>query len=170
MKESTKKLICELHLYKLKIEAFIKVTIWTISWIGGIYVLQGITEKETIGSAYLVFSLSLLMEFCLDISKQTMIISKISRIIFCGLCVIMLVISLIVLVDAPIKPFHYNTLYYIPKIIMGWMWIDTIALCIGEEIIDSNRTPRPSNKPSDEDKKIEKEFTDKLTKGALGNT
>lgn len=57
------KVIKEIHLYKNKVEALIKVLIWIVSWIGGILVLLGTENKDVLGSAYLIYTLSLLMEF-----------------------------------------------------------------------------------------------------------
>ena len=66
--EKNKKIINEIHLYNNKIEMLIKLIILIISWMGGVLVLKD--SKEGLGSAYFIFTLSLLMEVIPQINKK----------------------------------------------------------------------------------------------------
>lgn len=84
MKSSEKeKIISELFLYQNKSEALVKILIWIVSWISGIAVIIKSDDKRAIAGAFLLFSLSLLMEFGPEIKKKTHIISRIVHCFFC---------------------------------------------------------------------------------------
>ena len=77
-----KKVIFELHLYNDVMGYLVRLGIWWVSWIGGVAVLYG--EQEGISSAFLLFSLAMLMEFAPKIQDKQHTVSRVIHGLFCA--------------------------------------------------------------------------------------
>jgi len=169
MKDKLKKIIKEIHLYSNKLEMLIKIGAWGISWIGGILTLQNISQKETLGSAYFVFSLSLLIEFSPKIASKKEFFSKLAHTIFCSVLLIIFFISVSLLLGVKLSGKYYSIMFFLSKSIFIYMIIDFIILWLSsEDISDTSYDLEKSTKDSIS-YRVEKEFNDRLTKGNLGD-
>lgn len=86
MTETHKKLVGktvrELYFYpyRSKEENILRLVVWMASWLVGIVVQQN-TERRALGGAYLIYSISLLLEFIPE--KRTTPIAKVVHGLFC---------------------------------------------------------------------------------------
>ncbi len=162
--EKIKQILQELFLYTNKIEMAIKISIWIISWIGGILVLQNEEINNTLGCAYFIFSLSLLMEFVPQIGNKRHFGSKLIHTLFCICILIDLFMSINLLLGGNGDETYYNIMFLVSKIIIIYMAINFIILWLfgaykAEIEIDLNHT-------FENEQKI---FEEKLTHGYLGS-
>lgn len=158
--------IKEVHLYADKRELLVKDIIWGISWIGGIYAINGTSDKRALSSAYLIFSLSLLMEFGTKINKKKFWISRIIDGIFCLAIASITLIAMAFLVDAPLDEEHYKIMFNISAGIMLFMLIDFLIAWI------QPNDKQIENIQKDTEKKMDNKislFEQKLYSGCLGN-
>lgn len=165
-KNKLKKIISEIHLYDNKMEALIKVVIWIISWIGGIFVLLEVENKEVLGSAYFIYMLSLLMEFAPQIQGKTQLGSKLPHTIFCFTMATVCLLSVCILLGASMPDSGYNVMKVLTIIVIVYMVTDTFALWLEPEsssvnVMDNNDDTGMNNQKS--------KFQECLLKGNLGN-
>lgn len=131
-----RKILKEVHLYTNKIEMLIKFIIWGISWIGGILVLQSTQDKKAVGSAYLIFALSLLMEFAAKIKDKKDIFSKIIHTIFCSMMVGILFMAVMILFGMKLEECYYDVMFGLSVAIMIFMSLDFLIFWLGTEYIN----------------------------------
>ena len=162
--KNTEGVVEEVHLYTNKMEAGIKVLIWIVSWAGGIFALSGIQDKTMLGSAYLFYSLSLLMEFVPRINAKIQFWNKLRHSIFCFLIGVVCVISIMILSGAPLSDYYYQVLSWLARGIIAYMAIDTFILWIKNENV-----VRINEKIEEEVSDAEMKFEKKLLTGNLGN-
>jgi hypothetical protein len=164
--------IDEIHLYVDKSELLIKDIIWAISWIGGIYAVSNTTDKQALSSAYLIFALSLLMEFGLKIKEKKHWFSRVIDGLFCTAIACMLLMAMISLFGAPLFPNHYIIMFGISVGIMIFMLLDFVITWIEPAIevkqVDSIKKNKDMQ-AEDMRKMYEKMYNDKLNKGYLGD-
>lgn len=157
----------EMHLYINKSELLIKDIIWAISWIGGIYAIHKTTDKQALASAYLIFSLSLLMEFGVKIKNKKQWLSRVVDGIFCSSIIGILLMSIAALVGPTLSDRYYKIMFDISVGIMVFMLIDFGIIWIEPDIKQSD------DKEDKKDMKIDDEiyhiFEEKLFSGCLGN-
>ncbi len=156
----------EMHLYVNKSELLVKDIIWGISWIGGIYAISKTTDKQALSSAYLIFSLSLLMEFGMKIKGKKHWFSRVIDGAFCVAIICILLMAITALVGAPLCGNHYNVMFNISIGIMIFMLIDFLVTWIEPD------AKQLDVKEKEEDMKIEDKvgvFEKKLYSGCLGD-
>lgn len=161
-----KKIISEMHLYKNKIEALIKVVIWIISWIGGILVLLKTENKAVLGSAYFIYMLSLLMEFVPKIYGKTEFWSKFVHTILCFAMSIVCLLSVGILFGVSLPVIGFKVMSALTIIVIAYMVIDTFVLWLEPENNFAN------NKKDNDDLDLnvqEQIFYQNLSEGNLGN-
>lgn len=164
--EDTGKIIEEVHLYVNKNEALIKVIIWIISWIGGILVLLGTEDKEAIGSAYFIYSLSLLMEFVPKIYKKERFWNKFRHTIFCFAISIVFVFSTAIILGVSLSSVFYTVIFRLTVCVVVYMVIDTFILWLQRERPLMN----DENMEINENAHVEQaKFEETLLKGNLGS-
>lgn len=163
--EKIKKIISEIHLYNNKIEALIKVIIWIISWIGGIFVLLDTENKEVLCSAYFIYMLSLLMEFVPKIHRMKEFGSRIIHSIFCFIMAIIFLLAVGVLFGVSLPETGYDIMLNLTTVVIVYMAIDVFVLWL-----------EPENKPldiksNDIDSIFESRetFSERLSNGNLGD-
>lgn len=160
----------EVHLYSDKGELLVKDIIWLISWIGGIYVVRDATDKRTLASAYLIFSLSMLMEFGMKIKEKEHYISRIIHVIFCALLGCILLLSIVSLCGGSAFIDDYSVMYNCSKWIMIFIVLDWIIAWIvrpvSEDELYLNTKMLESDGVMNEEKN---KFQDKLLYGNLGS-
>lgn len=162
--------IDEIHLYKNKKEAIIKVPILMFSWIAGIITMQDVTDKRSLASAYFIFSLSFLMEFSAQIEKKKTIVGKISHTIFCLSCLAMLFMSFGVLVNIVVDTVYYDRLFFFSIVAVAYMGIDFILLWIfHNDFVENTLDSDESKKKINQNNEV-KAFEESLKGGKLGNT
>ena len=156
----------ETHLYVNKSELLVKDIIWAISWIGGIYAISNTSDKQALSSAYLIFSLSLLMEFGMKIKGKKHWLSRVIDGVFCFAIICILLMSITSLVGAPLCDKHYKIMFNISVGIMIFMLLDFLITWIEPDV-------KPlDNKEKDKDKKTDDKvclFEEKLYSGCLGD-
>lgn len=143
MKKEQKKLamrtVKELYLYpyRSKGENAVRAIIWMISWLIGI-AIQSSTNHQAIGGAYLIFALSLLLEFVPE--SRTRPFARFLHGLFCALLIIMLLGSFLLIfegiTDNKIKSnWFYQHLITAPPF-TGWaifiMMLISLALALFE--------------------------------------
>lgn len=164
--KKAEKVLAEIHLYKDKVEALIKVLIWIISWIGGILVLLGSENKDVLGSAYLVYTLSLLMEFVPRIHEKTELWSRVIHTILCFKLSAVCALSVSILLGVSLPDAFYSVMFALTVCVIIFMVIDTFILWIKQEKIDiSIGNVEIDKKKCNEEQKFQKS----LYKGNLGN-
>lgn len=156
----------EIHLYVNKSELLIKDIIWAISWIGGIYAIGNTTDKQALSSAYLIFALSLLMEFGMRIKEKKHWLSRIIDGMFCMSVACILLMAIISLVGAPLFDNHYKIMFGISSGIMIFMLLDFLITWIEPE--GKQEGIIKENKDKQVDDKVDL-FTEKLYNGCLGD-
>ena len=164
MRDKFKKLYRELsrimhetHLYKSKIESLIKTSIWLVSWIGGIAITIYSTDKRAIASAYLLFSLSLLMEFGQKIKEKKQIVSRLIDCVFCVSGVTLIVLSFACLlgdnlIDKGLLNDFYDIMFVITICQMVFMVLDFICLWVSPD--DNPETPPPDDNCSSPNREL----------------
>ncbi|MBQ7501032.1 MAG: hypothetical protein IJT91_09075 [Clostridia bacterium] len=159
----------ELHLYNSKQEYFIKFLIWTISWIGGIYVIKD--ESLGVGSAFFIFSITLLMEFSSRINGKKERIVQVIYTLLCFAMGAMLFLSAIILFSAEYIKVCHRIMYVISLIILIYMFVDCFVLWISNEvhpISDNNTNDKIDDNIDENDERVEV-FNSTLVKGNLGD-
>lgn len=156
----------EMHLYVNKSELLIKDIIWAISWIGGIYAISKTTDKQALSSAYLIFSLSLLMEFGMKIKGKKYWLSRVIDGAFCFAITCILLMAITSLVGAPICENHYNIMFDISIGIMVFMLLDFLITWIEPDVKQPDTTEKEKEMKTDD--KIDM-FNKKLYSGCLGD-
>jgi len=138
IKSMLKDIVLELRLYSNELEALVKDLIWVASWIGGIVTLYDVFEPRAKGAAYLIFSLSLLMEFAPHIKKKKLPFSKFIHTLFCLDIVCMLLMSFGFLVGIKANQ-EYHFIIFISSIIaMIYLAIDLILTWLINDDSQSN--------------------------------
>ena len=164
--EDKENIIEEVHLYTEKREAMIKIASWIVSWIGGILVLFGTEDKAILGSAYFIYSLSLLMEFVPKIYKKVKFINKLIHTIFCFSILIVFLLSMAILLGVILSNRLYMVMFGITICIVAYMIIDMFFLWLQKEKLKMNSVDIGiSKKMHDEQVK----FKETLTNGYLGS-
>lgn len=162
--EKIKKIITEVHLYTNKIEALIKTVIWIISWIGGILVLLDTTDKNVLGSAYFIYTLSLLMEFVPKIYGKTEPWSRFLHTTFCFTIAIVCVLAVAILFGATLSNGFFTLMFVFTCFVIVYMIIDTFVLWM--ELDQGVRNVEEKNNSNG---LVESKFEEMLIKGNLGN-
>ena len=163
--EKAKAVLKEIHLYTNKVEMFIKLCIWIISWMGGILSIYDSKTKEGVASAYFIFSLSLLMEFASKIGEKELFISKIVHTIFCSFITGVFFISGAILLGRELGNGWYTFLFYLTVVIIVCMVIDCVILWLSKE--EEMQVKNDSSDTMAENKV--KVFEEKLKNGNLGS-
>lgn len=162
--EKVKKIIIEVHLYTNKIEALIKTVIWIISWIGGILVLLDTTDKNVLGSAYFIYTLSLLMEFVPKIYGKAEPWSRFLHTVFCFTIAIVCVLAAAILFGATLSNGFFTLMLVLTCFVIAYMVIDTFALWMELDRGVKNMEEKNNSKDL-----VESKFEEKLISGNLGN-
>ncbi len=159
------KILNEIHLYTNKVESLVKSVIWAISWIGGIMTIYDIQDKRALGSAYFIFSLSLLMEFVDKIKEKKRILSRIIHTLFCAMMVIILLISMMSLLGVSEFEYQYEAMFIISVIIMVLILLDSVIVWVSPEYLELDILEEKINNVVYDEQKI---FKEKLIGGKLG--
>lgn len=162
--KKVKKIIIEVHLYTNKVEALIKTVIWIISWIGGILVLLNTTDKNVLGSAYFIYTLSLLMEFVPKIYGKTESWSRFLHTVFCFTISIVLVLASAILFGATLPNGFFTLMLVLTCLVIAYMVIDTFTLWMGLD-----QGVKNIEEKNDSKNLIESKFEEMLIRGNLGN-
>lgn len=156
----------EMHLYINKSEMLIKDTIWAISWIGGICAINKTTDKQALASAYLVFSLSLIMEFGRKIKDKKHWFSRVVDGVFCLAIICILLMATATLMGVQLCGNDDKVMFNISIGIMIYMLIDFLVVWIEPDI------KIPDKKEENKDMKIDDKvdlFEKNLYSGCLGD-
>ncbi len=152
----------EMHLYSGKMEYIIKLLVWIICWIGGIYVVKDLNVG--VGSAYFIFSLALLMEFTPRIHGKNELVTRILLSLFCFAIGSILVISAIILFTAEYNENLHTTMFIISICVMAYMLLDCFILCVSKE----DNISDIENSSENNDDRVQK-FNENLNTGNLGS-
>lgn len=164
--EWMKKNLDEIHLYVNKSELLIKDIIWAISWIGGIYCINKTADKQALSSAYLIFSLSLLMEFGMKIKGKKYWLSRVVDGVFCMAIICILLMAVTSLFGGIVCAGHYNIMFKISFGIMVFMLVDFVVTWIEPNVKQENILKKEENIKTGDKVFL---FEEKLYSGALGN-
>ena len=159
--------IQEMHLYSDKIEALIKDSIWIISWIGGIFIVQDVTDKRTLGGAYFIFSLSLLMEFAPQIKGKSYFRSKLFHTLFCGSILSIMFMAIGLLVGIKGDKLYFNIMFALSIAAIGYIILTLFLLWLGKEDTKDTRVAESHSAISSSDLAVQK-FQESLNGGKLG--
>lgn len=117
-----------LHLYPTKGEAFVKAILITISCIGGVY-----AANPLVASCFLLFSLSIVMEYCVKFVTSETFLPKILPFVLIGLNLVVCFYSFQDLFKAATNVSHLNMKYNILIATLAILWVDTLAMLLIEE-------------------------------------
>lgn len=120
--------ISDTHIYQNKLEYFIKLLIWWICWLGGVWVLQA--AQTGAGSAFFVFSLSQLMEFAPQILNKKYTGSCLFHGLFCIIITTVLLISIALLFGKEHTPECHKTMHGLSLASLIYMSIDWFMLLV----------------------------------------
>lgn len=123
-----------LHLYPTKGEAFAKAILITISWIGGVH-----SANPLVASCFFLFSLSIVMEYCVKLVTSEKLIPKILPFILIGLNLLVCFFSFKDLFSVTTDVSFLSTKNIVLKVTLGILWADTFAMLLIEE----PATPKP---------------------------
>lgn len=162
-----KNIIDDIHLYTNKDELVVKDLIWLLSWVAGIQavVTKGSTDNQSLSSAYLIFSLSLLMEFCMKIKDKKYFISRIIHTLFCFAIIAIFILSAGSLFGAELMKNSGNIMYNLSVGIIVFIGVDWCIAFVENDItrVDNNQ------ELNDESNMNLDAFQKKLYSGSLGN-
>ena len=127
-----------IHLYATKGEAFAKAMIITISWIGGVF-LNEAPEKLTksIGVAFYLFALSMIMEYVISLIKPKGFIPKIFPFLICLLNVLVFFEGVALLFDKTFKFFTYDFMFWGTIVSIFIVWLDVWVMILIEPTDDN---------------------------------
>ena len=162
--EKVKKIIREVHLYTNKMEALIKTVIWIISGIGGILALLDTQDANALGSAYLIYTLSLLMEFAPKIYGKTESWSRLLHTVFCFVIAIVCVLAISILIGVTLPKGCFTVMLVLICLVIGYMLIDTFLLWL-----ELDQGIKIAERASDNKSLAELKFEKKLIGGNLGS-
>lgn len=167
-KDKIVKALYELHLYPNKVEAMIKLSIFALSWIFGIFVLKITDIQNTVGCTYFVFALSLLMEFVPKINNMNECLSRVAHTCFCLIILIMFLLSAIMLIDPSNEKCH-TFMFGLSICIVSYLAINLLTVWIGKN--DVGLDNQNQNHDTDQFLAIYKKnaFEERLKLGNLGN-
>lgn len=123
-----------LHLYPTKGEALAKAALITVSCIGGVY-----SANPLVASCFLLFSLSIVMEYCVKLVTSESLIPKILPLILIGLNLLVCFFSFKDLFAATTSVSFLTYKNIILAVTLGILWADTFAMLLIEE----PATPKP---------------------------
>ena len=169
--EKIKEILKEIHLYSNPFEMLVKGMIWIISWGGSVYILKDTTEQVALGSAYFIFSLSLLMEFAEKLTLKKHIISRIIHALFCFVIAAVCVGAIFIIIGITLNENKINAMYNCTKFVLVYMFIDAFLLWV---IPDTKNNVKGNSGQQNENKKlydnyVQKMFEKKLREGNLGH-
>lgn len=123
----------ELHLYPSKGESFAKAILITVSCIGGVYV-----ANPLVASCFLLFSLSIVMEYCVKLITSHKLIPKILPGVLIVLNLLVFFFSFADLFKEAATISHESFKYVVLAISLGIIWTDTVAALLFEKPDDPN--------------------------------
>ena len=157
-------LIKELHFYSEKKETIIKDIIWITAASGGIIVPFFFDSNASMGAAYFLFSLSLLVEFVPKISNVDSLGGRLFRGTFCAFQIVIFIFSIIMILGKT-NLFSYFLLVLCIFIIFFLILDMGIALFAPNNKFEDQ--PSESNTVNATPMEI-KIFLENLKKGSLG--
>lgn len=108
--------------YRSKEENTTRISVWMASWIIGI-VVQPNTNYRSLGGAYLIYSISLLLEFIPE--KRTTFLAKIFHTLFCALLILIFIDAWIMIFGNPCTDkeplYKFYHFLEISPLYAGWM-------------------------------------------------
>lgn len=116
-----------LHLYPSKGEAFSKAALITVSFVGGVY-----AANPLVASCFLLFSLSIVMEYCIKLITSKEIIPKILPFILIILNLIVFFFSSADLFKSATSVSHQPLKNIILFVTLGIIWLDSFAMLLFE--------------------------------------
>lgn len=144
---------------------------WSASWIISIFIPRLTQSDCSLGGAYIVFSIALLLEF-ISISRGSLL-AQLTHGIFIALLVAMLLLSIPLSFisnpdQAELISILGNLTYILGWIVTAYIVLGLLIACIGLDtmIIKSKQFQNENNEMTDEQKLKYKQFMDNLT----GNT
>lgn len=167
-----REILAEIHFYTNEVEALIKGIIWGLSWCAGILANQKITDMRALSSSYLMFALSLLMEFGLRIKGRKHWLSRIIYAIYCAALACIVIIATASLMGITFSQDYYKIMFEITKVIMIFMVIDIVIVWIEPNSEKINISKRENTNSINSNDLINDErniFKEKLFIGYLGD-
>lgn len=136
----------KIHIYKDSREAVFKATMITISWIGGIHFACA-TEKDaqSIGVAFYLFSLALIMEYLIPLLKGKTIWNRILPFVLCGINFVLVFFAFALLLNSPFEGIEDRYLRDLTIASLIFIWSDVIVMLL----------IKPDSKKSDLKKSLE---------------
>lgn len=163
----------EIHLYTDKIEAMIKGIILGVSWLGGIVTIKDTADTRALSSAYMIFALSILMEFGLRIKGKKHWLSRVIYVIYLGAMISILLIAIMCLTGTTFRTDHYKIMFELSKWIMIFIGLDIIIVWIGPDVEHKSIWKNKKNDAVSKRLTVESDevklFNEKLFNGYLGN-
>ena len=156
--------INDVHLYDSLLEAIFKCLGWIASWLGGVFIAYD-SEERISACAFLIFSISLLMEFVL---KRRIIQQRVLyffRNLFILLPMIMISLSLSVLFGRPLFEKISTANFFISFLVLVYIICDTLSMLFSGF---SKKPKQPNNNVNMFDNERVKAFTSSLQDGPLG--
>lgn len=134
----------ELHVFQDKQKYLIKLIFWIFSWVGGIYVLND--KSDGVGSAYLLFSLSLLLDFApLVTNKNSGFVIRLIHVILFFIVFGVFFLSAIILFTGVYKTIIHRIMFILTIIIMVFVFIDFFILSCSQGKNNSHQINDGSN-------------------------
>lgn len=155
--------LSEIHIYHNKLEYFIKLLIWWVCWLGGVWVLW--TSAEGVASAFFVFALSQLMEFSPKILNKKHFWSRLCHGLFCVIITIVLLISMALLFIKEYNVACHRAMNLLSLITLIYMSLDCFILLMEDE---KDNDTNYKAEPASDDVAVDK-FQESLHSGPLGS-
>lgn len=156
----------EIIFYPNKTESVIKISIVIASWLGGILVLKLEKVTEGIGSAYFLFSLSVLMEFVEKCRNKNNGLARFLLSIFIALALGILGFAFLLILGAPLSPNNINTMFRLSEVITICLLVNLFIAWNTKELDLHNQ---PTSQSADPQSETERQmFLTNLEGGVLG--
>ena len=159
--------INEAHLYDSALEAIFKCLGWIASWLGGVYIAYD-SEERFSACAFLIFSISLLMEFA---QKRRIIQNPFLRFLrnaFIILPVVIFSLSLSVLFGRPLFEKISIANFIVSIVILAYIICDMLIMLFREYSKKPKQPIQPSKNDCQFNDERRKAFTSSLHVGTLG--
>lgn len=169
--EKIKKFCIELLFYSDKRESVVKLTIMLISWALSIAVARHMGKTDSMGSAYFLFSLSILMEYVEKCLKKTNVLARFVLSLFILFTVINLILGVVLILIPNLPQKLTNLMFFIT---VGTVIFWGVNILIAFNIYDNDSASMEICKSDgvsvlDSESKEVELFISKLNNGALGS-
>lgn len=121
----------KIHIYDNSAEAVFKAVVITISWIGGVHFTCAPEQiTQSIGGAFYLFALALIMEYLIPLIKGKSIWARILPLALCLINFVLFFWTSAILLNRPFEGIEYRCLRNLTIASLILIWSDVIVMLL----------------------------------------